>query len=114
MPRKSLLLFDFFLNDRPPSSSSSSSERRRGPALPLAGTFSPFFLPFSSSSSSPAPASGSSTTNRYLHFGQSIFLPIRPMSLTGTIASQLGHCCLKLEEVAMNESPPRDSRETKE
>src|SRR5262249_55486917 len=35
-------------------------------------------------------------TKRYLHLGQSIFLPTRPRSLIGTFASQLGHCWVKL------------------
>src|SRR5262249_19287449 len=35
-------------------------------------------------------------TKRYLHLGQSIFLPISCGSRTGTMASQLGHICLKL------------------
>src|SRR5262249_44359572 len=68
------------------------------PALP--------FLAGASSSGSP-PVSGFSTTKRYLHFGQSIFLPIRLGSRIGTIASQLGHCCLKLVVAAMDRSPPR-------
>src|SRR5262249_6215317 len=46
------------------------------------------------SSSSPARLPGSSTTKRYLHLGQSTFLPTRLGSLMGTMASQLGHCCL--------------------
>ena len=37
---------------------------------------------------------GDSTTKRYLHLGQPIFLPIRLASLTGTSASQLGQGCL--------------------
>src|SRR5262249_34373698 len=104
-PRISIMLPPpfFFLEGR----SSSSSPRRRGPALlgPLAPALplSPaFFLSGLASSSSP---SGSSTTNRYLHFGQSILRPISPGSRIGTIASQLGHCCLKLVPVAMNRSP---------
>src|SRR5207249_12117804 len=47
-------------------------------------------------------ATGSSTTKRYLHLGQSTFLPIRLPSLIGTKASQLGHCCLKLALIAMD------------
>ena len=47
----------------------------------------------SSASSSPL---GSSTTKRYLHFGQSIRLPTRFGSRIGTSASQLGHWTLKL------------------
>ena len=49
----------------------------------------------------PPRSTGSSTRNRYLHLGQSIFLPTRPGSRIGTMASQLGHCCLKLDVVAM-------------
>src|SRR5712692_296053 len=79
-------------------SSSSSSSRLFLPALPLAAL--PFFLAgagaSSSSNSSSSSSTGSSTTKRYLHLGQSIFLPIKLSSLIVTIASQLGHCCLKL------------------
>src|SRR3954469_13570597 len=46
--------------------------------------------------SSPASPPGSSTTNRYLHFGQSTFRPTRFGSRIGTIASQDGHWTLKL------------------
>src|SRR3712207_2512714 len=92
------------------ASSSSSSSRRLGPALPLAALagasfLTPVgpdlpFLPFGASSSSSG--GGGSTTKRYLHLGQSIFLPTKPGSRMGTIASQLGHCCLKLELAAMD------------
>src|SRR5262249_48329213 len=78
------------------------------PFLPGALPFlsPPFFLDgLSSSSSSSASGSGSSTTKRYLHLGQSILRPISPGSRIGTIASQLGHCCLKLVPVAMYELP---------
>ena len=54
-----------------------------------------FFLPPVSSSAtaavSVAASSGSLTVKRYLHFVQSIFLPIMPEFLTRTFASQLGH-----------------------
>src|SRR5262249_30385343 len=54
------------------------------------------FLVVSSSNASSMPSSGSSTTKRCLHLGQSIFRPIKFVSLIGTVASQRGHCCLKL------------------
>src|SRR5260370_15913821 len=95
------------------SSPSSSTAFLAGLPLPLAGA--PFFivavlplvdlpladLPFfltaaAFSSSASSSASGDSTTKRYLHLGQSILRPIRLLSLIGTCASQLGHCCLKL------------------
>src|SRR5262245_36982503 len=44
-----------------------------------------------SSPVSTSPLPGSSTTKRYLHFGQSTFFPIRLGSLIGTMPSQLGH-----------------------
>src|SRR5207237_295246 len=44
---------------------------------------------------------GSSTTKRYLHLGQSIFLPMRLGSLTSTPASHEGQGVLKLPVVAM-------------
>src|SRR5260370_859492 len=50
---------------------------------------------------------GSSTTKRYLHLEHSTFLPTRPGSLIATIASQLGHFCLKLELTAMSHLPRR-------
>src|SRR5260370_17022886 len=50
---------------------------------------------------------GSSTTKRYLHLEHSPFLPTRPGSLIATIASQLGHFCLKLELTAMSHLPRR-------
>src|SRR3989442_14844014 len=111
----------FFL---PPSSSPASSSSSSGSrtfflggafmaALPLADL--PFDVVSASSSAPPLPAflglpaltaclsrsAGSSTTKRYLHLGQSIFFPIMPASLTGTRASQLGHCCLKAELMAI-------------
>ena len=46
-------------------------------------------------------AGGFSTVKRNLHLGQSIFRPTRLASLIGTCASQRGHSCLKLVEVAM-------------
>ncbi len=83
------------------SSSSSSPGRRAGLPLPGAGFLLvaadpdlPFLAGPASSSSSAS--SGSSTTKRYLHLGQSIFRPTSLGSRIGTIASQLGHCCLKL------------------
>src|SRR3954469_21754176 len=96
----------FFLGASSSSSSSSSGRCCSAPlplsgALPLTGflavTAELLFLPLAGfSSTSSSSGSGSSTTKRYLHLGQSIFLPIRPESRIGTIASQLGHCCLKL------------------
>src|SRR4051812_10689380 len=105
----------FFREGR--SSSSSAAAPFFGEVLPLAtaadlpplapglaeGLVATLSLPFfffagasSTSSSSGPSAAGSSTTKRYLHLGQSIFLPISCGSRTGTIASQLGHICLKL------------------
>src|SRR5262249_29216762 len=55
----------------------------------------------SSAFSSPATLPGSSTTKRYLHLGQSTFFPAMLASLIGTIASQLGHCCLNCVEEAI-------------
>src|SRR5262245_3652828 len=46
---------------------------------------------------------GSSITKRYLHFGQSIFLPMRLALLIGTSISQLGQGCLKAAWTAMNQ-----------
>ncbi len=79
-----------------------------GVSLEDSSSSSPLGLPF-----------GFSTTKRYLHLGQSILRPIRPGSRMGTIASQLGHCCLKLVVDAMKGSPPRQgpartSREEKQ
>src|SRR5262249_44265053 len=54
------------------------------------------------SSGASSSSSGASTTKRNLHLGQSTFFPMSAESLTGTIASQLGHCCLKLIFIAMN------------
>src|SRR5437764_1325373 len=51
--------------------------------------------------SSPVSPFGSSTTKRYLHFGQSILRPTRFGSRIGTIASQDGHWTLKLVLVAI-------------
>src|SRR5262249_10150084 len=85
-----------------------SSSPRRGVALPLAGflfVMEAFFLAGASSSSSSSSSTGSSTTKRYLHLGQSIFRPMSLGSRIGTIASQLGHCCLKLILAAMKNSP---------
>ena len=85
--------------------SSSSPRRRRAPAVLTAGPVAVPRWPLAralvvtvasaGSSAAPFPA-GSSTTKRYLHLGQSILRPMRLGSRTGTIASQLGHCCLKL------------------
>src|SRR5437764_11670132 len=65
------------------------------PVFPLAAARP---LPFGDGRSPASSASplGSSTTKRYLHFGQSIFLPMRFGSRTGTDASQLGQATLKL------------------
>src|SRR6266567_484743 len=89
-----------------PSSFLSPLSPLVAPALApgLAAAFLPDLEGAASSGSS---ASGSSTTNRYLHLGQSILRPTRLGSRMGTIASQLGHCCLKLVLVAINGSPPR-------
>src|SRR5258708_2919519 len=84
---------------------SSSASRRNAPPLPLTGRLpEPPCLEDDSSMSPSSPSIGSSTTKRYLHFGQSIFLPISLGSRTGTIASQLGHCCLKFVVVAIKVS----------
>src|SRR4051794_24724433 len=62
-------------------------------------------LPFAAGlRAGPSPAVsplGSSTTNRYLHFGQSIFRPTRFESRIGIIASHEGHWTLKLVLVAI-------------
>src|SRR5207249_1618867 len=94
--------------------SSSSPRRRRAPAVLTAGPVAVPRWPLAralvvtvasaGSSAAPFPA-GSSTTKRYLHLGQSILRPMRLGSRTGTIASQLGHCCLKLVLVAINATP---------
>src|SRR6516165_10745751 len=53
-----------------------------------------------------ADSSGASATKRYLHFGQSIFLPDRLGSRIVTVASQLGHLTLKaLLAAAIRSSP---------
>src|SRR5262245_8282286 len=46
-------------------------------------------------------SSGDSTTKRYLHFGQSTFLPMREAFLMVTDASQLGHWTLNPVVVAI-------------
>src|SRR5262245_3497082 len=46
-------------------------------------------------------SSGDSTTKRYLHFGQSTFLPTREAFLMLTDASQLGHWTLNPVVVAI-------------
>src|SRR5262245_10891139 len=46
-------------------------------------------------------SSGDSTTKRYLHFGQSTFLPIKEAFLMVTDASQLGHWTLNPVVVAI-------------
>src|SRR5262249_42635383 len=81
-------------NSRSLSSSTASSR------LPFVGA--PWSL---SRSSPPAFASflaGSSTTNWYLHLGQSAFLPIILGSRIVTAAWQLGHFCLKVVDTAMS------------
>src|SRR5262245_27447511 len=76
--------FFFFL------AASGSSSRGEGLVLPLAPglPFAPSGLVFTLSPDSSPASDGSSTTNRYLHLGQSTFLPTRLASLIGTIASQ--------------------------
>src|SRR5438445_6443906 len=68
---------------------------------PLARASGLLLLSVSPLSASP----GSSTTKRYLHFGQSTFLPMRLLSLIGTCASQLGQGTLNWVDVAIENSP---------
>jgi len=57
--------------------------------LPFFAAFLTFFAP-----SAPSPSGCSGTTKRYLHFGQSVFLPIIEVLRIGTLASQLGQSTL--------------------
>ncbi|MSR52246.1 MAG: hypothetical protein EXS09_03025 [Gemmataceae bacterium] len=85
-------MFDFFFGAASSSSSSAwLSFALRGVflATPVAPAW-PAFLPLVTPASSPSRSAGASTTKRYLHFGQSTFLPTR-VAFTETFASQLGH-----------------------
>src|SRR5262249_14487104 len=99
MPRMSIFELPFFSGFFLPLASALSSPSADGfvffflsplSAFRILDDFGPSSV-FGASSRSP----GSSTTKRYLHLGQSTFFPTRLESLMGTIASQLGHCCLK-------------------
>src|SRR5215213_10212705 len=99
---------DFFFFGGP-SSSSSSSARVLPRAFLATAVPPPCFLPRTTAAVSSSRSAGASTTNRYLHLGQSIFLPTREAFLMVTIASQLGHWTLNPVVTAIRR-PPRWTR----
>src|SRR6478672_8544998 len=96
--------FFFFLGGAPSSSSSSSAAARPGAFLATAVPPA-CFLPLTTAAVSSSRSAGASTTNRYLHLGQSIFLPTREAFLMVTIASQLGHWTLNPVVAAIRRPP---------
>src|SRR5262245_13123723 len=92
MPTMRIVLLDFFFFF---GASSSSSRARALPGDFLATAVPPACPPFLPAAPAASSSSGDSTRKRYLHFGQSIFLPTSEGLLMVTIASQLGHCTLK-------------------
>src|SRR5262245_36738114 len=84
-------VLDFFFGASSPSSDRDLDLPGAFRATAVAPPADPFFMPPSAASSS---SPGASTTKRYLHFGQSIFLPMTEAFLIVTNVSQLGHWTL--------------------
>src|SRR5260370_28533410 len=99
VPPMSIVLLPALFSPLSAASAAAALARLAG-VLPLAAPLAPaatipaFLPPLAGVSFSAVSSAGSSTTKRYLHLGQSILRPIRPLSRIGTLVSQLGHCWL--------------------